>query len=105
MSALVSRGVKKGVKLSDDKAAVEVTFQDVVAEHGIGHQVEETLEILQGECQRILPENNIMKPKAKKLVEQFFWCLTPAPTKKKENNIWRHCCVSCVVSFASCYRN
>lgn len=47
MSALVSRGVKKGVKLSDDKAAVEVTFQDVVAEHGIGHQDEETLEILQ----------------------------------------------------------
>ena len=50
MSSVVSNGVKKGVKLQDDKAGVEVTIEDTGAGHGIAHEDEETLEILQGAC-------------------------------------------------------
>ena len=50
MSAIVSSGVKKGVKSQDGDAGDEVTVQETVTEHDVHvrHQDEETLEILQG---------------------------------------------------------
>ena len=50
MSAIVSSGVKKGVKSQDGDVGDEVTVQETLNEHDVHvrHQDEETLEILQG---------------------------------------------------------
>ena len=64
MSSIVSKGVKKGVKPLDDASGMEFTIQDAVTEHSIAHQDEETLEILQGQCQGFYPGKNTKVPKA-----------------------------------------
>lgn len=64
MSSIVSKGVKKGVKSLDDTSGMEFTIQDAVTEHSIAHQDEETLEILQGQCQGFNPGKNTKVPKA-----------------------------------------
>lgn len=48
MSSVVSNGVKRGAKTQDEKTIDEVTLQETVTKHDVGHQDEETLEILRG---------------------------------------------------------
>ena len=49
MSSVVSNGVKKGnITSHEEKTDIEVTIQETVTGQAIGHQDEETLEILKG---------------------------------------------------------
>lgn len=59
------------MKSLDNTSDMEFTIQDAVTEHSIAHQDEETLEILQGQCQEFYTGNYTRVPKAfKKLIDE-----------------------------------